>query len=256
MTTIDDLLIRTARDLNDYTDHEPNKQYQRWTQEQLLGYWNEALCVMFSLNPSKFKSAKVASLKPGINQVFDGCKRVLSVVGVCDKDGNVLYEVEQDKADKKLKWGGFRPKRCSAPFQHSRDFKLASYRIANEQDGSVFVSPAVPYGVDVYLKFMCETPPSTFEISNLSAGVDQTNCADVTFGAHWVIFRALMVDEESQSSNALATQHLNLFLKLLEVKTDLDKDRNYNLDGVPKDIRHYVAREIAKYQIGAKVQGA
>lgn len=256
MTTINDLLIRTARDLNDYTDHAPNKQYQRWTQEQLLGYWNEALCVMFSLNPSKFKCAKVAKLRPGINQVFDECKRVLSIVGVCDEEGNVLYEIEQDKADKKLKWGGFRPRKCATPFQHSRDFKLTSYRIATEQDGSVFVSPAVPYGVDVHLKFMCETPPVPFELSNLSADVDQTNCSDVTFGVHWVLFRALMVDEESQSSNALATQHLNLFLKLVEIKTELDKETNYNLEGVPKELRQYVAREIAKYHVGSKIQGA
>ena len=65
-----------------------------------------------------------------------------------------------------------------------------------------------------------------------------------------------MVDEESQSSNSLATQHLNLFLKLLEVKTELDKESNYNLEGVPKELRQYVAREIAKYQIGSKIQGA
>ena len=29
MTTVNELLVRTARDLNDYTDDIPNKQYQR-----------------------------------------------------------------------------------------------------------------------------------------------------------------------------------------------------------------------------------
>ena len=141
MTTIHDLIVRSARDLNDYTDHSPNKQFQRWSEEQLMGYWNEAMCVMYSLNPSKFKCAKVAKLKPGINQVFEGCEKVLSIVGVCDEDGNVLYEVERDKGDKKLKWGGYRPRHCATPFQHSRDFKLTSYRIATDKDGSLFVSP-------------------------------------------------------------------------------------------------------------------
>lgn len=256
MTTLNDLLVRTARDLNDYFDHAPNKQFQRWSQDQLLSYWNEALCVMFSLNPSKFKCAKVAKLKPGINQVFDDCKKVLSVVGVCDNDGNVLYEIEQETADKKLKWGGYRPRHCPPTFQHSRDFKLTSYRIATSQDGSLFVKPAVPYGVDVHLKFMCETPPEPFNLNELDSDVGANSCADITFGIHWVLFRALMVDEESQSSNSLATQHLNLFLKLIEVKTELDKDSNYNLTGVPKDLRQYVAREIAKYQLGSKIQGA
>lgn len=256
MTTIHDLIVRSARDLNDYTDHSPNKQFQRWSEEQLMGYWNEAMCVMYSLNPSKFKCAKIAKLKPGINQVFEGCEKVLSIVGVCDEDGNVLYEVERDKQDKKLKWGGYRPRHCATPFQHSRDFKLTSYRIATDKDGSLFVSPAVPYGVDVHLKYMCEVPPKSFDLTDLSADVEANSCADVTFGIHWVLFRALMVDEESQSSNALATQHLNLFLKLLEVKTELDKESNYNLEGVPKELRQYVAREIAKYQIGSKIQGA
>lgn len=251
MTTINDLIVRAARDLNDYTDEVPNKQFQRWTQEQLLGYWNEALCVMYTLNPSKFKCAKVAKLKPGINQVFGECKRVLSVIGVSDKDGNVLYEIEKDTDDKKLKWGGYRPRHCTT-FTHNRDFKLTSYRILTDKDGSVMVKPAVPYGMDVYLKFMCETPPREFEMNNLSADVAQSNCIDVTMGVHWVLFRALMVDEESQSSNSLASQHLNLFFKLLEVKTETDKDSNYNLEGLPAILKQLVAREVARYQLGIK----
>ena len=251
MTTISDLIVRAARDLNDYTDGVPNKQFQRWSQDQLLGYWNEALCVMYSLNPSKFKCAKVAKLKPGINQVFDECKRVLSVIGVSDADGNVLYEIEHDSEDKKLKWGGFRPRHCTT-FTHNRDFKLTSYRILTDKDGSVMVKPAVPYSMDVHLKFMCETPPREFTMNNLSADVAQSNCIDVTMGVHWVLFRALMVDEESQSSNSLATQHLNLFFKLLEVKTENDKDSNYNLEGLPSVLKQVVAREIARYQLGIK----
>jgi hypothetical protein len=251
MTTINDLIVRAARDLNDYTDEVPNKQFQRWTQEQLLGYWNEALCVMYTLNPSKFKCAKVAKLKPGINQVFDECKRVLSVIGVSDQNGNVLYEIEKDTDDKKLKWGGYRPRHCTT-FTHNRDFKLTSYRILTDKDGSVMVKPAVPYGTDVHLKFMCETPPREFEMNNLSADIAQSNCIDVTMGVHWVLFRALMVDEESQSSNSLASQHLNLFFKLLEVKTETDKDSNYNLEGLPAVLKQLVAREVARYQLGIK----
>lgn len=251
MTTINDLIVRAARDLNDYTDEVPNKQFQRWTQGQLLGYWNEALCVMYTLNPSKFKCTKVAKLKPGINQVFEECKHVLSVIGVSDKDGNVLYEIEKDTDDKKLKWGGYRPRHC-ATFTHNRDFKLTSYRILTDKDGSVMVKPAVPYGMDVHLKFMCETPPREFEMNNLSADIAQSNCIDVTMGVHWVLFRALMVDEESQSSNSLASQHLNLFFKLLEVKTETDKDSNYNLEGLPAVLKQLVAREVARYQLGIK----
>lgn len=251
MTTINDLLIRTARDLNDYTDNMPNKQFQRWTRNQLLGYWNEALCVIYSLSPSKFKCAKVAKLQPGINQVFTDCDRVLSVIGVSDAKGNVLYEIEQDKADKALKWGGFRPRSCPT-YQHTKDFKLTNYRIATDKDGSVFVKPAIPYGADVHLKFMCETPPIPFEQNDLDADVEQSNCSDMTFGIHWVLFRALMVDEESQSSVSLAGQHLQLFFTLMKEKTELDKDAVFGIESVPKELKQYVAREIAKYNIGVK----
>lgn len=250
MTTINDLIVRTARDLNDYTDHIPNKQFQRWTREQLMGYWNEALCVMFTLNPSKFKCAKVAKLKPGINQEFD-CSRVLSIIGVSDKDGNVLYEIEPDKEDRKLKWGGYRPIHCPT-FVHTKDFKLTNYRILSEKDGSVMVKPAVPYGKEIYLKYMCEQAPGAFSIDDFDADVDQSNCSDITFGIHWVLFRALMVDEESQSSISLAQRHLELFLKLVEVRTELDKEQNFNLEGVPRLLQQMVAREIAKYHIGVK----
>lgn len=252
MTSVNDLLVRSARDLNDFTDDLPNKQFQRWTREQLLTYWNEALCVMYSLNPSKFKCVRVSKLTAGLNQVFDECKRVLSIIGVSDKDGNVLYEIEEDKADKALKWGGYRPRRCTT-FVHTDDFKLTHYRIAADKDGSVFVKPPVPYGKEIYLKYMCETPPEVFELSDLDADVEQSNCSDVSFGVHWVLFRALMVDEESQSSNALAQQHLQLFIKLVADKTDLDERANYNLDTVPKVLQSYVAREIAKYKLGVKV---
>ena len=103
---------------------------------------------------------------------------------------------------------------------------------------------------------MCETPPKSFDLTDLSADIEASSCSDVTFGIHWVLFRALMVDEESNSSSSLALQHLNLFLKLIEVKTELDRESNYSLDGVPKELRQYVAREIAKYQLGSKIQGA
>ena len=163
----------------------------------------------------------------------------------------MLYEIEKDTDDKKLKWGGYRPRHCTT-FTHNRDFKLISYRILTDKDGSVMVKPAVPYGMDVHLKFMCETPPREFEMNNLSADVAQSNCIDVAMGVHWVLFRALMVDEESQSSNSLASQHLNLFFKLLEVKTETDKDSNYNLEGLPAVLKQLVAREVARYQLGVK----
>lgn len=251
MTTTNDLLVRAARDLNDYTDHIPNKQFQRWTREQLLSYWNEALCVIFSLNPSKFKESHVAKLQPGINQVIEGCERVLSVIGVSDKDGHVLYEIEQDKEDKSLKWGGYRPRNCPV-FQHTKDFKLTHYRIASDKDGSVFVKPSVPYGADIYLKLMCEVAPQPLDSLDLDADVKQSTCADITFGIHWVLFRALMVDEESQSSTALATQHLQLFLSLVKEKTELDKEAVYGIESVPAALKSYVAREIAKYNLGVK----
>lgn len=249
MTSFNDLLIRTARDLNDYTDHIPNRQFQRWTRSQLLGYWNEALCVIFALSPSKFKCAKVSKLQPGINQVFPDCKRVLSIIGVSDKYGNVLYEIEQDKADKQLKWGGFRPRNCPT-FTHTKDFKLTNYRIATDKDGSVFVKPAVPYGAELYIKYMCETPPKVYGENDLADDINSSNCSDITFGIHWVLFRALMVDEESQSSNALATQHLQLFFTLMKEKVELDRESIFGLDSIPKELKQYVAREIAKYNLG------
>lgn len=251
MTTTNDLLVRTARDLNDYTDHLPNKQFQRWTRQQLLGYWNEAFCLAYSLNPSKFKCSKVAKLKPGINQEFKECSKVLSIIGVSDENGNVLYEIDQDRADFKLKWRTYRKDICK-PFQHSRDYKLESYRIESDKDGSVFVSPAVPYGVDIYLKYMCEVKPQSFDINELEAVVEEEQCSVVTFGIHWVLFRALMVDEESQSSTNLASQHLQLFLKLVEVKTELDKEAEFNLDRLPKIVQQYVAKELAKYKLGVR----
>lgn len=248
MAYTDDLIVRSAQDLNDYIEGEPNRQFQRWSRNQLTAYWNEALCIMFSLNPSKFKKAKVAKLVPGINQTFEGCKRVLSIIGVSDKDGNVLYEIEQDKEDKKLKWGGYRPRRCVS-LTHTADFKLASYRIMSDKDGSVFVKPEVPYGKDIYIKYMCETPPEPIKVGG---EISDTDCANIALGIHWVLFRALMVDEESQASNALASNHLQLFFKLLEVKIDLEKEKGFNLESVPKALQQYVAREIAKYKIGAK----
>lgn len=253
MTTINDLIVGVARDLNDYTDGIPAKQFQRWSQRQLLDYWNEAMCVMYTLNPSKFKTTRVEKMRPGINQEFANCDRVMSVVGVSDVEGNVLYEIEQDKGDKKLRWGGYRP-RTRPTFQHSRDFRLTSYRIAVDKDGSVFVKPAIPYGVELYLKFVCSTPPKKFELSDLDEDIATSNCADMTLGVHWVLFRALMVDEDSQASNGAATQHLNLFLKLIEAKAEIDKESNYNLNGVPKELRQFVAKEIAKYQLGAQVR--
>ncbi len=75
--------------------------------------------------------------------------------------------------------------------------------------------------MDVHLKFMCETPP-LITMNNLGTAAEQSNCIDVTMGVHWVLFRALMVDEESQSSNSLATQH-KLVLNYSKLKQRNDK---------------------------------
>lgn len=249
MATLNSLVVRAAQDLNDYVPNVPNRQFQRWSQEQLIDYWNEAFCVMYSLNPSKFRCPKVAKLKPGINQVFDECERVTSVIGVSDKDGNVLYEIEKDKADKKLKWGGFRPRNCPT-FSHTKDYKIESYKILTEKDGSLIVKPPVPYGANVWLKFMCETPPETYGVSDLDQDISSDSCADITIGIQWVLFRALMIDEESQSSTSNASNHLQLFFKLLDVRIEQSKEKLFGIESVPKVLQQYVAREIAKYELG------
>lgn len=251
MATANELLTRTAKDLNDYFEGDPNKQFQRWDIGQLLSYWNEALCLMYSFNPSKFKCVRVAKLSYGINTVICDCKKVLSIIGVSDKDGNVLYEIEPDKKDKTLKWGGFRPNNCPK-YEHTRDFKLKNYKIESDKDGSIFVNPPIPYGKDVYIKYMCETPPEPMDMNNLNSNVGGDDCSHIAIGIHWALFRALMVDEESQSSVVLADKHLQLFLKLNEVKGTVDKESDYDLSGIPADLKKYVAREIAKYKLGAR----
>lgn len=244
MTTLNDLLASTARDLNDYTEGVPNKQFQRWSKRQLTGYWNEAFCNMFTLNPSKFKRAVTEKLKPGSHQKFD-CSKVLSVIGVSDKDGNVLYEIDTDFVDHKLRWGVSGRKKCT-PFQHSRDYKVERYRIESEKDGSVFVYPPVPYGVERYLTFMCEKSPVALDLSKPNAKLDLEDCTLQSIGIEWVLFRALMVDEESASSTNLATAHLNLFFKLLESKVKIEELSNYGLQGVPDGIRRYLERQQAE----------
>ncbi len=54
--------------------------------------------------------------------------------------------------------GGFRP----SPLKYVYTIVILSYNnqlsnFLSDKDGSV-IKPAVPYGMDVHLKFMCETP--------------------------------------------------------------------------------------------------
>ena len=71
------LLLSYAQDLNDaYPGHE----FSIWSQEQLLGFFNEALCLIAAHRPDMFTELKVVRVEPCSNYLdLCDCEKVLGV---------------------------------------------------------------------------------------------------------------------------------------------------------------------------------
>lgn len=198
-----DVVIQVSVDLN---DHAPGHEFTTWSDTQLTAYVIEGLGVAYSLRPDLFLSNQVIKLQPGSAlQDACGCTQIRRVLGVCTKDGRVLYSIRKRTQSDKLNWNG---PSCPADPRH---YKVREYAVDNDGD-YLFVYPTPPAGQDIYLLVECAVAPTADNVSDIPTEL-------VPPAIQWALYRSKMMDSEnSVSIFSVAKEHKDMFFKLLRVQ--------------------------------------
>lgn len=199
------LLLEIARDLN---DAEPGHEHVTWEVEALTTWFNEALGNAFTLNPTKFAEVKVIKLTTGSDQWPCDCAILHRVLGQTDALGYTTRSLSQSDGDLDARWT--KPSSCPPA---RGPFRLTDFTFNVGEDGYFTVRPPVPPNADVYMKVLCYVRPKVF-----SPGDDIPDDGTVAAAKQWVLYRALMRDDESQVSLAAAQVHIKTFFELLKIQ--------------------------------------
>lgn len=205
-----ELLDSFNEDLNDLNPAGtlPN----RWSQAQLLRFFNEGLCHVFSLKPTEFVEQVIVELEPGNVQKLCDCKILHKLLGQTDETGLVVSPLNVQDQGLVARWT-----KAPCPSPISAEFKLTGYTYDAGDNGYFSVYPAVPPNEKVYLKALCANPPEPLTMVDLNKEVD-ADCMATNAARQWVMYSALMVDDESQTGLAAARIHLEAFFQVLQIQ--------------------------------------
>lgn len=210
------LLNRLATDLNDAA---PGHEFTTWSREQLGAYLEEAIQLAFVERPDLFIEERVVKVEPCVQrQPACDCTRVRRVLGQCTPDGRVLHPLRPRQVDDRLVWTG---RSCPS---NPKNFKLTQYAIDDSAD-ALWVWPAVPAGIDVYVLVECAVMPQ---------GIDESYEIPVDLQAavvQWALYRARMVDAENNSAVfEVAKEHAQQFWGILVLSSDTVEDFERSTD--------------------------
>jgi hypothetical protein len=205
------LLHGLATDLN---DAELGYEFQTWTKQQLLGWFNEGRCNAFTLNPSKFSETRCYKLDTGSDQQLCGCTMLHKILGVSDAQCIGTTPIPRSDSDLALRWS----KKGCAPAV-ADGFKIKSYTFDPLEGGQFHVTPPVPPNEEVWVKTVCNIEP---EALTLDGDPEVGSCQTTNAAKQWALFRALMVDDESDSSLKAAIVHRDMFFQLMGVQVTSD----------------------------------
>lgn len=199
------LLLSYARDLD---DAYPGYEFSIWSEEQLLTYFNEALCLIAAQRPDLFTEIKVVKVDPCSTYVdLCDCIKVLDVLGQSDKHGNNIRPLEKRRA-KTGTWTG-----------NKRKEKFTTEITSYEQVDTSNLIRVYPNNLDprkdIYLAVRCSVEPKHYD---LQSEAPSERCAFLSAARHWVLYNAKMVDGEfSPNMQASAKEHRELFLSILSL---------------------------------------
>lgn len=206
------LLLTYARDLDDaYPGHE----FSIWSQSQLLGFFNEALCLIAAHRPDMFTERKIVKVDT-CNMYLDlcDCVKVLDVLGQVDKNGKNLRPIPRRK-EKATVWTG------QVRNQVFTD-RLTEYELLGNSNLVRVFPHNLDRTKDLYVLIRCMVEPKVYELDD--AAPDE-RCAFMAAARHWVLYNAKMMDGEfSQNMQEAAKEHREMFLGLLQLIKQADDE--------------------------------
>lgn len=203
MQTIQDLLATVSREL---TDEGP---LRRWTQDDLVKYYNGAVAALATYRPDIFATTKTVTCVAGTRQALPvGARR--------------LIEVERNTMGRKLRYCERGVLDDMDPdWMRSTGSTEAEAYSYDETNPSVFwLYPGVAANtqVDVVASVM----PEQVSVDQISQPLPfdpafHTPCMD------WIIYRAYMRDADDTANSTRGQMHLQAFAQYLGIKIESDK---------------------------------
>lgn len=197
------LILSYAQDLNDAF---PGYEFSIWSREQLLGYFNDALCLIAAQRPDLFSELKVIEVGNCEDYLeLCDCLKVLDVLGQSDKDGRHIRPIPRRK-EKGTVWEG--NKRAKGFVDKISEYDLKP----NSNLLRIYPSNLDPTK-KFYITVRCSIEPRVYTLDD---DAPSERCAFLAAARHWVLYNAKMIDGEfSQVLQSQAKEHREMFLAIL-----------------------------------------
>lgn len=209
--SIENLLLSYAEDLD---DAYPKYEFSIWGKEQLLKYFNEALCLIAAHRPDMFTELKVIKVDTCSQYLpLCDCRKVLDVLGESDKYGNHIRPLRK-RSNTNAVWSGKR--RASGYATELEGYNILSGGTLVE----VYPKNLSP-NKDFYVAVRCATEPKTYTLADEAP---DERCAFLAAARHWVLYNAKMVDGEfTQALQTQAREHREMFTAILQMVKQADE---------------------------------
>lgn len=214
------LLLSYAQDLNDaYPGHE----FSIWSEEQLLGFFNEALCLIAAHRPDMFTELKVVRVEPCSNYLdLCDCEKVLDVLGQSNAKGNNIRPIQRRK-ERATVWTGSKKK------QEFTD-RITEYELLDKSNLVRVFPQNLDPTKDIYVVVRCSISPKTYARDDEAP---DERCAFLAAARHWVLYNAKMIDGEfSQTMQSQAKEHREMFTAILQMVKQADDQYDEKLRGL------------------------
>ncbi len=207
---VNDLVRGIAQDL---ADLELGFEFTTYHEDQIRRLINEARCVVFEMQPSKFSQVVKVLLEPCKAVQDAGCENVISVLEQVDEKGCHVAEVAEKSTPKhRITWN--KRSNCST----TNDYTASSYTIIDGLSGSFVVDPPPPAGVNVWFNVLCASKPSDLGED------DELGCDEAAWVSHYVIYRLLSIDTESSGHVNVAKMYFENFRVLIGLADKAERD--------------------------------
>ena len=219
------LLLSYAQDLNDaYPGHE----FSIWSEEQLLGFFNEALCLIAAHRPDMFTELKVVRVEPCSNYLdLCDCEKVLDVLGQSNAKGNNIRPIQRRK-ERATVWTGSKKK------QEFTD-RITEYELLDKSNLVRVFPQNLDPTKDIYVVVRCSISPKTYALDDEAP---DERCAFLAAARHWVLYNAKMIDGEfSQTMQSQAKEHREMFTAILQMVKQADDQYDEKLYGLTRRSR-------------------
>ena len=219
------LLLSYAQDLNDaYPGHE----FSIWSGEQLLGFFNEALCLIAAHRPDMFTELKVVRVEPCSNYLdLCDCEKVLDVLGQSNAKGNNIRPIQRRK-ERATVWTGSKKK------QEFTD-RITEYELLDKSNLVRVFPQNLDPTKDIYVVVRCSISPKTYALDDEAP---DERCAFLAAARHWVLYNAKMIDGEfSQTMQSQAKEHREMFTAILQMVKQADDQYDEKLNGLTRRSR-------------------